>query len=270
MQRHRPPWRWDRSPECLAQEHQIITMQAFFFGAAGRRLFAAFHEAALTSGALTVDQLPAVLLCAPMGQEAVRSHRLLRVLGDTLARRGVPVLRFDPFGAGDAAGDDEALDLPGWVADCLSAAAELARLAPGRPQTWLGLRLGGTVACRAAGRWVHADSAALSRPPLQRLVLCEPVLHGPAYLDGLAHATVSALESSFSIRQGWWRQSLREAPERLQREGLGFALGESFFRQLQALRVQHRLSCRWWCPPRRRAVSAGPRETLCSTTGSRV
>jgi hypothetical protein len=214
-------------------------MQAFFFGAAGRRPFAAFHEATPASGPRPAESLPAVLLCAPLGQEAVRSHRLLRVLAESLARRGVPVLRFDPFGTGDAEGDDEALDLPGWVADCLAAAAELARLAPGRPHTWLGLRLGATVACRAAGRWVQSQAAGLARPPLQRLVLCEPVLHGPGYLDELAQATVSALESSFSIRQAWWRQSLRDAPERLQREGLGFALGENFFRQLQALRVQH-------------------------------
>jgi hypothetical protein len=207
-------------------------MQAFFFGAEGRRLYGAFHEPAadVPAGASAEPALPAVLVCGPAGQEGVRAHRLLRVLADRLSRLGLPVLRFDPYGTGDAQGDDEALDLPGWMADAVSAAGELQRRAPGRRQVWVGFRLGATVACRAAGR-----SAA--RP--HRLVLCEPVVDGAAHLAALALATVETLEASHSIRRRAWRDWLREQPERLEREAVGFALGEPLHRQLHGLRPAH-------------------------------
>ena len=48
----------------------------------------------------------AVLICAPFGQEVVRSHRLFRVLSDRLARTGIAVLRFVPYGTGDSPGED--------------------------------------------------------------------------------------------------------------------------------------------------------------------
>ena len=46
----------------------------------------------------------AVLMCYPLGQEYVRSHRALRTLSAHLAQKGVPSLRFDYRGTGDASG----------------------------------------------------------------------------------------------------------------------------------------------------------------------
>ena len=46
----------------------------------------------------------------------VRAHRLLRVLAERLARNGIAVMRFGPYGAGDSLGNDEQLDLAGWQA----------------------------------------------------------------------------------------------------------------------------------------------------------
>ncbi|MBK7659827.1 MAG: hypothetical protein IPJ28_12035 [Betaproteobacteria bacterium] len=43
-----------------------------------------------------------VLLCNPFGQEAIRAHRLVRVLGDRLAAAGFAVMRFDYYGTGDS------------------------------------------------------------------------------------------------------------------------------------------------------------------------
>lgn len=195
-------------------------MQAFHFGVPGRRLFGCFHAAA------TPHATGAVLICAPYGQEYVRSHRMFRVLAERLSRSGCDVLRFDPFGSGDAEGDDEALDLSGWVADIHTASAELRSRSQALRQVWVGARLGGTAAC----------AAAMSRQPvLAGLVLCEPVLDGAAYLRSVALATVEALEASCSIKDPEWRRSLVSDPQRWEREGVGFAMGPTLRRQLREL-----------------------------------
>jgi pimeloyl-ACP methyl ester carboxylesterase len=198
-------------------------MQAFFFGAPPRRLFGIFHAAQAPRAARA-----AVLLCNPFGQEAVRAHRMLRVLAQRLARAGLDVLRFDPYGSGDSAGEDTELDLEGWSADVLTAAGELQRRSGAGSQWWIGARLGATVACRAATRASH---------PVQGLVLCEPVLDGPAYLRSLAVATVAALEATCSIKDPRWREQLANQPELLEREAIGFSMGETLHRQLGALRA---------------------------------
>ena len=66
----------------------------------GRRLAALYHPPT------SADRGRGVLILNPLGQEAVRAHRLLRVLADRLARLGVHVLRFDFHGCGDSSSDD--------------------------------------------------------------------------------------------------------------------------------------------------------------------
>ncbi|MBL8331287.1 MAG: alpha/beta hydrolase [Rubrivivax sp.] len=183
-------------------------------------MFGAFHPAEGDTRA------PGVLICGPYGQEAVRAHRMLRVLADRLSRSGCDVLRFDPYGSGDASGDDIELSLPGWSADVLLASEELRRRSSAREQVWVGARLGGTAACLAA---------CLAHRPPASLVLCEPVLEGAAYLTSLAQATVQTLEASCSIRDALWRATLQSDPERWEREAVGFSMGEALHRQLQAL-----------------------------------
>ena len=193
-------------------------MEAFHFGAPGRRLFGCFHAA--TAG----PARQAVLICGPYGQELVRAHRMLRVLAERLARQACDVLRFDPYGSGDSAGHDEELDWPGWVADVQAAAAELRARSRATQQVWIGARLGASVACEAASR---------VNPPPAALVLCEPVLDGPEYLHSLALATVEALEASCSIRDPAWRRSLQSDPQRWEREAVGFAMGEPLHARLR-------------------------------------
>jgi uncharacterized protein len=195
-------------------------MEAFYFGLAGRRLFGCHHPSAL------MPARQSVLICGPYGQELVRAHRMLRVLAERLARLGCDVLRFDPFGSGDSAGDDEALDWPGWVADIRTAADELRRRSRATRQVWVGARLGGTAACAAAGQ---------AGPPPDALVLCEPVIDGPAYLQSLALATVEALEASCSIRDPEWRRGLQTDRTRWEREAVGFAMSAALHQTLQSL-----------------------------------
>ena len=143
------------------------------FGRPDRTLFGIYHEA-------TEPAPTAVLLCPPFGQEAIRAHRLYRVLAERLARAGIAALRFDYYGTGDSLGDDLDGDLTGWQDDVLSAHRELVRRCQAKAVVWMGLRLGASLAALAA-RQAPAE--------LARLVLCTPVVDGRAYLAQLRGGT---------------------------------------------------------------------------------
>lgn len=196
-------------------------MTPFLFGPPTRQLFGLYHEPESGRPAGT-----AVLVCPPYGQEAIRSHRLFRVLADRLARGGTPVLRFDYFGTGDSPGDDVDGEFDGWRQDVCAAHEELRRRAGGRRIVWLGARLGATLAALAAAGG-RCDPA--------RLLLWDPVVAGSTYLEQLRHAHVEALERSFCIPDPHWRRQLSRDPEAFTSEALGFEIAPALLRQLRAL-----------------------------------
>jgi uncharacterized protein len=199
------------------------SMNPIRFGDPARELFAIYQHPV----AGTCDH--AVLLCNPFGQEAIRSHRLFRVLADRLCRQGYPVMRFDYFGTGDSAGDGDALSLGGLVKDIATAQAELARRSGARTFTWLGLRLGATAALLAS------KSGAPGALPPARLILWEPVIDGKKYLAELEDAQNFALEEAFGARchiDPDFRSLI--AAER-GKEALGFPLSAAFRAEIESL-----------------------------------
>lgn len=165
------------------------------------------------------------LLCKPLGQEAVRSAAVYRVAGERLAREGVESLRFDYHGSGDSPGDEAGQSLADWVADTLAAHEQLA--GDGElPVHWFGMGLGAVIALRAA---------LLARQPPRHLVLWEPVLSGPAYLQALIAGHQAELARMFA--QPWERllaSGKVEAP-RLPGDVLGFDMGERLVDELRGL-----------------------------------
>lgn len=117
-----------------------------------------------------------VVLCNPFGQEAVRSHRMYRVLSERLARAGVACLRFDYFGTGDSDGEDEQVTLKTCVENTLRADQELRRVAGCTHVSWLGLRFGAAVAA-------FASISAQHKP--DRLFLWDPIEDGAAWVEQL-------------------------------------------------------------------------------------
>jgi len=187
-------------------------MLSFRFGPFDHRLFAAFHAA--PSG---MPPGLGVLLCNPFGQEAVRIHRFYRVLGDRLARKGIPTLRFDYFGTGESDGDDLDGDLSIWQKDLNLALAELqARSACSRIAV-VGARLGASLALQTLGH--HK---------LQQLVLWEPLFDGPGYLRQLAQDHAAGISSDYRHRP---------APAGSQPPGevLGFGMSPTLLQQIAAL-----------------------------------
>lgn len=132
-------------------------------------MFGAFHEAQR-------DRTPcSVLLCGPFGQEAIRTHRVMRLVAERLARNGFSTMRFDYFGTGDSDGNDTDCSLAGCVRDTQLAHRELARRTLTNRVVWVGTRLGANIAIKA--------SAGQPWPP-KRLVLWEPIVDGKQYISG--------------------------------------------------------------------------------------
>ena len=194
-----------------------MPMIPFHFGPPDRTLLGLFHPAA--------DGAPAdraVLLCNPFGQEAVRGHRLYRVLAERLANAGIPVMRFDYYATGDSLGEDEASDLDGWVADTRAALQELFRRCASRRVICVGARLGAVLAARAA----VGDSA------VAKLVLWDPVIDGKDYLEVLRASHVQTLELAYSIPDPGWRSALASDPQAFTDEAMGFGMSEALRRQI--------------------------------------
>ncbi len=189
-------------------------MNPFRFGPPRRQLYGVFHPAN--------PRRPtgiAVLLCNPFGQEAVRVHRLYRVLADRLSHHGTHVMRFDYFGTGESSGSDEEGELGGWCADLLLADQELRQRAAGSRVSWVGARLGATLAALA--------STNASRPP-DTLVLWEPILDGVAYLKELAKADAKSLDGVLQ------KPAEPQAPNT---EFIGFGVGPKLVAQIEQLDI---------------------------------
>ncbi|SOZ62369.1 putative hydrolase [Cupriavidus taiwanensis] len=134
-----------------------------------------------------------VVLCAPLGHEAMWSHRAWRHLADDLAAAGMPVLRFDYPCTGDSAGACEAAHFLGRAASSIvAAAAQLRALAGVERIVLCGLRAGASLAVQAA-------EAMRSHPAWQggvaALVLLAPVVNGRAYLRELRALHLNWLNS---------------------------------------------------------------------------
>jgi alpha-beta hydrolase superfamily lysophospholipase len=169
-----------------------------------------------------------VLMCNPLGQEAVRMHRFYRVLADQLSIQGINVLRFDYHGTGESGGEDEDGELEGWLHDLALADQEMRQRTDGQHITWMGARLGGSLAAMA--------SSTAERPP-DRLVLWEPILDGPGYLKDLAWADAHALQSLMTPSPVVHRSEPAN-------EVIGFAISETLIQQLRSIGGQVLASAR--------------------------
>jgi alpha-beta hydrolase superfamily lysophospholipase len=141
-----------------------------YFPAAAPRLFGWLHRPAGGSGAT------GVVICKPFGYELLVGHRSLRAFAEMVAAAGIPALRFDYQGTGDAAEvDPDADQIEVWCRDVVAAVDELRARTGVSRICLLGFRLGALIATLAAAR---CDS-------VTGLVLVAPVTSGRGYLREL-------------------------------------------------------------------------------------
>jgi alpha-beta hydrolase superfamily lysophospholipase len=142
-----------------------VTTEPVWFGPEGRRLFGWLGHPA--NGASTVG----VLLCPPIGAEALAAYRALRDLALRLNEAGLSTLRLDYDGTGDSAGDmNDAGRVSAWI-ESVAAGAALLRQAGATRICGVGMRLGANLLVAAAHRL-----------PTQALVLWDPCASGAAFV----------------------------------------------------------------------------------------
>lgn len=202
----------------------MTPIQPVCFGPPERRLIGIFHPAASDAVKKT-----GVVLCKPFGQEAIRAHRLFRVLADRLSRNGHTVLRFDYYGTGDSMGDDREGCLSGWCDDLLAADRELRSLSGAASTAWTGMRLGASVALLAAAQ---------APQHLAKLVLWDPVVDGQQYLGFLRAQHVAALEDAYSLPQRPSPAVLAQDPATYRDEAIGFEMSRRLREQIEMLDVK--------------------------------
>lgn len=113
-----------------------------------------------------------VVICPPFAHEYDQAHFALRLVAEGLAERGLCVLRFDYDGTGDSAGSGED---PGRLDAWLRSIAEAMALIRGtgvEEVSLVGMRIGATLAARAAVTDGRVD----------QLVLWDPCLSGRGFL----------------------------------------------------------------------------------------
>lgn len=129
-----------------------------------------------------------VVICPPLGQEMIRSHRSCRVLASKLAASGFDVLRFDYYCTGESGGETEGLTLAGAIDDAIVAIEEIQDLSGARRVTVVGLRLGSLIGAFASS----------GRRSVDRLVLWDPVARGEEYVrDYIRSGVGGGAEGSF-------------------------------------------------------------------------
>jgi alpha-beta hydrolase superfamily lysophospholipase len=104
-----------------------------------------------------------IVLCAPLGHEALWLHQTVRSLTDRLAARGFVVLRFDYAGTGDSIDPGGLVEPDKWVDEAVEAVGFMRRATGVERVALIGFRFGAMVAAQAA-RAAHVDTVALVAP----------------------------------------------------------------------------------------------------------
>ncbi|WP_428268362.1 serine aminopeptidase domain-containing protein [Haliangium sp.] len=160
-------------------------MNPLYFGSSDKALFGVYHAPASQPA-----KNRGVILCNPFGDEAIKSHRAFLQLANRLAAERYHVLRFDYYATGDSAGDSAEGTVEQWLADIDTAADELKDASGVAKVSFVGLRLGASLAL----------TAACKRRDLDRVALWDPVVRGADYVAELRRVHEDYLRNEFGRR----------------------------------------------------------------------
>lgn len=187
-------------------------MEPTFFGDQEAPLFGIYHPPLQTP-----VKGNAVLICYPLFQEHIRTHRALRQLAEQLAKTGSHVFRFDYYGTGDSAGSLDEVNLTDWLENVATAEKELKEISGARYITLIGLRFGATLATMHRSKY------------LNKLILWDPVIDGKKYIDDL-----TSLHSRLLVDSDRFPKPRERVDDDSAKEILGFRVSDVLSQQIQA------------------------------------
>ena len=148
----------------------------FYFSNNTCQLFGVYHEPENTP----TNQ--GFVFVHPFAEEKLWTHLVMVNFARELARRGIPVLRFDFMGHGDSEGDFEDASIETRLLDINCALRIFAEKAPAVQEIGLlGLRFGATLAALAAEQ---VDG-------IKKLILWEPILDGERYMQEILRSNLA-------------------------------------------------------------------------------
>ncbi|HED35571.1 MAG TPA: alpha/beta fold hydrolase [Gammaproteobacteria bacterium] len=190
-------------------------MDPTFFGDKEKLLYGIYHPPLSRAAKET-----AVLICYPVLQEYIRSHRALRQLAEQLSRAGCHVLRFDYYGTGDSAGNLDETDLQQWVENIQQAEDELKDLSGVRKISVVGLRFGAMLAAKHNSKNIN------------RLVLWDPVESGQAYIKML-----NAMHVDMLLDPDRFPEPRERDKNQLATELLGFSVPNALYNEIEQCNI---------------------------------
>ena len=159
---------------------QALEIPELFLNSFGKRLFGIFHYA--TSQKSKGAEIPAIVVCAPIFEEKLHSHRILVNFARFATSQGFHVLRFDYFGDGESEGLFEEASLSTRMGDIRSAIGA-AKEKFGTPNVFLlGLRMGATL--------VMLTGATINKE-VRGLIAWAPILDLRRYIMDILRANLS-------------------------------------------------------------------------------
>jgi alpha-beta hydrolase superfamily lysophospholipase len=145
------------------------------FGPAENRCFGWFHAP------LGQARDTGVVLCRPLGYEGTCAYETYTKLAEYLADAGFAVVRFDYHGTGDSAGSDsDPSRVQAWLTSVGAAIDEVKRLGQVSQVSLFGVRMGATLAARAAAQ----------RGGVASLVMWAPCVTGRSFVRELKASTL--------------------------------------------------------------------------------
>jgi len=166
-----------------------------------------------------------VVLCNPVFEEHKATLRPLVDLARELSHNGIAALRFDYRGCGDSPGEFEAFSLSDWLDDIAAAKQTLQEAVPGVPVGIHGVRIGASLALKAAladSEWAFA-------------VLWEPVVSGRTYVEQELRKKLMKEMMTFGERRSTREGLLAELEAGRVIDFDGYPFSPRLYRELTAL-----------------------------------